>query len=252
MNELFRKYKIYGWRKFLEFVFIDIKNKIFMEFIKGSYSQKGEDLVIDKLLNYRKSGFYVDVGANDPDRFSNTKKFYKKGWMGINIEPDKKNYENFLIKRTRDINLNIGVSDKKSNLIFYQFMPDALSTFSKKTADSYKTQGYDFVGTARVDVETLSDIFKKYIGKNSIDLLSVDVEGFDLKVLEGNDWNRFKPKIVCIESVEHDISGLNNKERKDIDKFLSSKGYEKRFDNNLNSIYVLKVINTRRIKKSNR
>lgn len=240
MNELLRKFKIYGWRKFLIFAFIDIRNKILMEFIRGSYSQKGEDLVIDRLLKYRKNGFYVDVGANDPDRFSNTKKFYKKGWKGINIEPDKKNYDRFLIKRERDINLNIGVGDKSANLKFYKFIPDALSTFSKQTADSYKKQGYDFVGTSIVKIETLSDILAQHLGTKTIDLLSVDVEGFDLKVLQGNDWDTFKPRLICIESVEHDITGVNKKERKDIDGFLTSKGYEKKFNNNLNSIYMLR------------
>ncbi len=240
MDELSRKFKIYGWRKFLGFVLIDIRNKVIMEFIKQSYSQKGEDLIIDRLLGYRKKGFYVDVGANDPDRFSNTKKFYKRGWKGINIEPDKKNYENFLIKRKRDINLNIGIGDVISDLTFYKFVPDALSTFSKKTADRYKKQGYDFLGTSVIKVETLSSIFSKYIGTKKIDLLSVDVEGFDLKVLQGNDWSRFRPKVVCVESVEHDITGQNKKVRNDIDKFLSNKGYEKRFDNNLNSIFMLK------------
>ncbi|CAN5127183.1 hypothetical protein BH09PAT1_BH09PAT1_6150 [soil metagenome] len=240
MNQLIRKFKIYGFKQFSSFVLIDLKNRIFMQWLRKSYSQKGEDLIIDKLLNYRKKGFYVDVGANDPDRFSNTKRFYLKGWKGINIEPVKKNYANFLVKRKRDINLNIGVGDRSSSLTFYEFLPDALSTFSKSTADNYKKQGYDFIGSSIIKVETLAEILHKHLAEKSIDLLSVDVEGFDLKVLQGNNWDIFRPKVICVESVVHDITGSNKLERKDIHKFLVDKGYEKRFDNNLNSIYMLK------------
>jgi hypothetical protein len=124
--------------------------------------------------------------------------------------------------------------------MFHRFIPDGLSTFSKKTADNYEKQGYQLSETSKVKVDTLSNIFSKYVGKKKIDLLSVDVEGFDLKVLEGNDWKTFRPKLICIESVDHDISGVNKKERKDINVFLVDKGYEKKFDNDLNSIYMLK------------
>lgn len=48
-----------------------------------------EDNVLDWLTGYKKTGVYVDVGANHPDRMNNTKLFYERGWRGINIEPDK-------------------------------------------------------------------------------------------------------------------------------------------------------------------
>jgi FkbM family methyltransferase len=240
MNGLRNKLKTYGPRTFLLFAFIEIKNKISMQIIRNSYSQKGEDLVIERLLHNPKSGFYVDVGAHDPDRFSNTKRFYKKGWSGINIEPDKNSYNKFLAKRSRDINLNMGIGNKASNQTFYKFIPSALSTFSKKTALSYENQGYKLVKKSKNKISTLSNIFSQYLDGKNIDFMSIDVEGLDLQVLKGNNWSKFKPKLICIESVDHDISGENKKKRNDISTFLYKKGYEKKFDNNLNSIYVLK------------
>jgi hypothetical protein len=53
----------------------------------NSYAQFREDTILDRFFK-KSTGFYIDIGANHPDRFSNTKKFYKKGWSGINIEPN--------------------------------------------------------------------------------------------------------------------------------------------------------------------
>ncbi len=73
----------------------------------NSFAQFGDDIIIEKLLGKRK-GFYIDIGANHPDRFSNTKRFYVNGWRGINIEPNPISYNKFL-KRKKDVNLNIGI-----------------------------------------------------------------------------------------------------------------------------------------------
>jgi hypothetical protein len=55
-------------------------------YLNQSYSQEGEDMVLYRTFETVKEGFYVDVGAHHPDRFSNTYKFYKQGWRGINID----------------------------------------------------------------------------------------------------------------------------------------------------------------------
>ena len=51
-----------------------------------SYSQQGEDMILKSLFQDHQSGFYVDVGAHHPSRFSNTYFFYLRGWRGINID----------------------------------------------------------------------------------------------------------------------------------------------------------------------
>src|SRR4051812_17526869 len=84
-----------------------------------SYSQEGEDMVLQSFYEGRKKykGFYIDVGAHHPYRFSNTLFFYKKGWRGINIEPTPNAVKAFNIFRRRDINLNIGISSKRDKLL---------------------------------------------------------------------------------------------------------------------------------------
>ena len=90
---------------------------------KISYSQDGEDMMLQTYYETKKhyKGFYVDVGAHHPYRFSNTNYFYKKGWRGINIEPTPTLYPAFLRHRRRDINLNVGVSDHSTSIPFYIF-----------------------------------------------------------------------------------------------------------------------------------
>ena len=51
------------------------------------YSQEGEDIVIDRYFQHKAKGFYVEVGAHHPFRFSNTYRFYRRGWTGVCIEP---------------------------------------------------------------------------------------------------------------------------------------------------------------------
>lgn len=238
MNAIIEKFKIYGWKIFFSYATTDLKNKIAMQFFRNSYSQRGEDLVIDKLLNYKKKGFYVDVGANDPHRFSNTKRFYKKGWRGINIEPDFNNYQKFVKDRKDDINLNIGVGKVEGKLKFYKFTPDTLSTFSKEEADSYVKQGYKLDDVVEIGVRTLAEIFEVHCKDKKIDFMSIDTEGFDMEVLRGNNWDRFMPTLICIESVAHNIKDKNIDVRKDNhDFFLTSIGYRKVYNNGLNSIY---------------
>lgn len=237
MKNIYKKLKIYGFRKFIIYSLCETYRMFWMEFLRKSYSQKGEDLILDKLLGNKRKGFYVDIGANDPNRFSNTKRFYERGWSGINIEPDFDNYSKFMRERPRDTNLNIGIGVENSRMTFYKFMPDTLSTFSKEEADKYVSQGYKLIDKIEVKMVKLCDILSKYLENQNIDFFSVDTEGFDMQVLISSDWKKFRPKIICIESVSHDINNINNKKGDNHEKYLSELGYKKIYDNKLNSIY---------------
>jgi len=236
---IIEKFKMYGFKKCLAYSLIELKNKIISNFLKNSYSQKGEDLIIDKLLEYKKNGFYVDVGAYDPHRFSNTKRFYKKGWHGINIEPNPDNYQKFVKYRKRDVNLNVGIGNVNATLNLYKFIPNTLSTFSKEEADRYIKQGYKLKNIIGVSVKKLVNVLNEYPKDKEIDFITIDTEGFDIEVLKSNDWLKFKPKLICIESVKHTIDGKNNKKKDNHELFLKNVGYEKAYNNGLNSLYIL-------------
>lgn len=205
------------------------------EQLLGSYSQKGEDLIIEKLLGKKKDGFYVDVGANHPTACSNTYRFYKKGWRGINIEPNQINIQKFRRIREEDINLGIGISQKKGKMVFYEFFETALSTFSKEEAEKNIKVGKKLKQKVTVSVEKLSDVLNKYAKGKEIDFFSIDTEGFDMEVLKSNDWNNFKPTIICLETAGR---GYTEDYSQEFMEYLSKYGYKIAARTRLNTIYM--------------
>lgn len=234
MKNKIQKIKIYGIKQSIIFLYSETILTWWRKFILKSYSQNGEDLVLAKLIS-KKKGFYVDIGAYDPTRYSNTKKFYDKGWRGINIEPEITKISKFQKYRKRDINLNVGVGVLKRKMVFYEFMPDTLSTFSKKEYLRYKKLGYKFIGSKKVEVLPLKEILSKRKSKK-IDFLSVDTEGFDLEVLKSNDWTKFRPNYICIESRIHEKTNSSTR-NKLLLNYLKKISYKCVYDNGLNSIY---------------
>jgi len=237
-ESLWQKYKLYGCKNFILYGTHELWRRLYLQVIRGSYSQMREDLVIDKLLGYKKNGFYVDVGAYDPHKFSNTKRFYLKGWTGINIEPNPKKHSKFLKKRENDINLNIGIDENNGTATFYEFFPAVSSTFSKDEAKKYLEQGCKLLNKIESKTRTLETVLKRHANGKKIDFMTIDTEGLEMEVLKGNKWSEYRPKIICIESVERNIS-LDKQSNIDAqEKFLSNIGYKKYYQNSINSIYM--------------
>jgi FkbM family methyltransferase len=166
-----------------------------------SYAQEGEDMVLRRIFERQSSGFFVDVGAHHPWRFSNTHFFYKLGWSGINIEPNPEAIGAFNSARTRDINLQFGVSDIEGTLTYYQFDEPALNTFDYEVVMSRLAKTpRKLMASSQIGVKRLDMILAEYLPKNtSIDFMTIDVEGFDFAVLKSNNWELYKPKCVLVE-----------------------------------------------------
>lgn len=212
---------------------IDIKNNNFDGFSLKSYSQEGEDIILSRIFGKQKTGFYVDVGAHHPMRFSNTYFFYKKGWNGINIDAMPNSMNPFNKIRPRDINIEKPVSDRKQVLTYYAFNEPALNGFSKKLSEERNGKGNYFIKfTKDIETLTLEEILDKNLPQyKEIDFLSIDVEGLDFMVLKSNNFEKYKPKLVLIEILESHWEKIENNE---ITKFLKNYKY---------SIYA-KTVNT--------
>ena len=200
-------------------------NDIIWNFSVKSYSQEGEDLVLQRIFNDKQNGFYVDIGAFHPKRFSNTYFFYKKGWVGINIDAMPGSMKKFNSIRKKDINIELPVSNVKEILTYYIFNEPALNTFSKNLAESRNGKyGYRILEKRKIETIKLSEILDKYLPNNinDIDFMSIDVETLDYEVLLSNDWEKYSPKIILIEDLKFDINNLNNS---DINKLLVQNNY---------------------------
>jgi FkbM family methyltransferase len=168
-------------------------------------------------------GFYVDVGAHHPQRFSNTYYFYKMGWMGINIDAMPGSMKKFEKIRPRDINVEIAVNDVQGKIKYYAFNDSALNTFSSKLAKVYREK-YRMIFTREIEAMPLSQILDRYLPRNKkIDFLSIDVEKFELNVLKSNNWSKYVPKIILVEMLDNRMDSLNTD---DIYQFLIEKNYQ--------------------------
>jgi FkbM family methyltransferase len=167
-----------------------------------SYAQEGEDMVLQRIFGAKARGFYVDVGAHHPKRFSNTYIFYKRGWRGINVEPNPASIRSFKRERPRDINLQVGVSDVTGSATYYEFDEPALNTFDRATMDRLRDTPYRLLGSTEVPLLRLDDVLRQHLPpQQEIDFLSVDVEGSDLSTLRSNDWGVFRPACVLAEAL---------------------------------------------------
>lgn len=188
-----------------------------------SYGQEGEDLILNRLFDGKKKGFYVDVGAHHPARFSNTFLFYKRGWRGINIDALPGSMDKFNKIRPKDINVECGVARASGRLIYHRFNEPALNTFSVEEAAIKNSPPYHLVDTVLVSVEPLSSLLNRYLPSGQdIDFLTVDVEGFDEEVLRSNDWKIYRPRIVLAETLR---TNLLNIDKCLITQFMRSVGY---------------------------
>jgi len=127
------------------------------------YSQEGEDLILDRLLEHRAEGFYVDVGAHHPVRFSNTYLFYRRGWRGINIDAMPGSMRKFERVRPHDINIECGVADNTGRLTYYRFDEPALNTFDATEAQLKNKPPYRLLDTLEVSVERLDSLLERHL-----------------------------------------------------------------------------------------
>ena len=201
------------------------RKAFFTDFIRFYYSQFGEDIILNEILKKGISnGFYVDVGCYHPKKFSNTYMLFKKGWSGINIDMEEDKISLFNMVRPRDINILCPISDKEEDLVLYRFSKYGHgSTIDKKFASETTDSIYD---ETIVKTRTLNEVINESKYKNrQIDVLSIDAEGMDYKVLKSLDINKYKPKVIIIEDHHTKIEDIL---KTDTFKYLVENKYKMR------------------------
>ena len=198
---------------------------------KNYYSFSGVDVIIKDIFRNKKKGFYVDVGCQNPIKNNNTYLLHKKGWFGLNIDLDKDNIDIFNVSRPDDENINTAISNKvgQTNLYFYH-KKSPINTIDKNTSDFQKA---NVSKIKKIQTNTLNNIlYNSKYKNNKINLLSVDVEGHELQVFEGLDFNLYRPEVIIVEVLDLNVKKLEirnlnieNLFNTELYKFLISKNY---------------------------
>ncbi len=193
----------------------------------------GEDTVVLDYFKDKKNGFYVDVGCYHPIHRNNTYLLHKKNWNGINIDTSQFSIDLFDYMRPNDLNYNCAISNKNEVIkLFYQKELSQLSTTESVQAEKV-FQGN--IKEKKMQAFTLNKILNrsKY-NTSKIDFLDIDVEGADLKVLEGLSFEKFKPELICVEIHEKEINESK------IYKFLVDKKYKLIWSGVFSHIFISK------------
>ena len=211
-----------------------LKLKIFHKKIfskKNYFSFSGVDVIIENIFRNKNDGFYIDIGCQHPIKNNNTYLLHSKGWKGINIDLDIDNINLFNAARPLDDNIHSAVSNKFGieELYFYH-KKSPINTLNRNVSKFQKAEVKDI---RKITTTTLNSIIANSKFKDKkFNLLSIDVEGHELNVLEGLDFNLYSPDVIVLEFLDLSVNNLevknlniNNVINSDLFKFLVSRDY---------------------------
>ncbi len=186
------------------------------------YSQDGQDkFLLETIFNNQKTGFYVDIGANDGITLSNTKALEDSGWNGICIEPLPNSFDK-LIQNRKCKSYNVAINDTNSEIKFLKI--DGYSEMLSGILDNYdnrhlaridrEIQNY---GGKKEIIEIKGIKFSDLIAVKNIDYLSIDVEGSEMNILRSINFDNHHIKYISVE---------NNYGSGGVEEFLKTFGYK--------------------------
>ncbi len=203
-----------------------------------SYSQSGEDLIIDfffSVIRKKPLPSYLDIGAYHPAMLSNTYYFYLKGSIGVCVEPDPSLFAAFRKRRSRDVLLNVGIGNGEAcEADFYVMTAKTLNTFSAEHAKQcHENTEYKITKVIKVPLLTVNEIIKQNFSA-APDFVSLDIEGYDLTVMNDFDFDRCRPELFCIETMDFTSVRKNYA----LFQLMQNMGYMIYADTRLNTIFV--------------
>jgi FkbM family methyltransferase len=171
-----------------------------------SYSQWGEDKLVWEYFQRRTKGFFIEVGANEPEGNSQTLFLEQRGWEGILVEPQAECCERLRQARPRSqvFQVACGAPAQRGKALFRFAAQSDRSTLASQAPAEEVT----FTHSAEVEVVTLDDLLAR-AGNPQPDFLSIDVEGAELDVLKGFDLARHRPGLILVEDYVYDL-GLHS------------------------------------------
>lgn len=190
--------------------------------------EAGEKELVWKYLGRKRDGVFVEVGANDPVAGSQTWLLEQNGWQGALVEPQASLCEKLRPARPRSRVFQVACScpgsEGEADLVLTEY--DGNATL-KPQRDSH---GINYVGAERVRITTLDSVLQA-ADISHVDFLSLDVEGHEIEVMRGFNFEKYKPSLILIEDGVRDLAKH---------RFLKRRGYKLVKRTTLNNWYVPK------------
>jgi len=169
-----------------------------------SFSQNGEDMLLNKFFQGKKKGFYIDVGSNHPVILSNTYFFYRRGWRGITIEANKKFNFSYKIFRPADIHLNEFVADEESECFYCIYKQHVFNRISKEELNDA-----DIINKIKIKTKPFDKVVNPFLQNvTHFDFLSIDIEGGTINVLRTLPRLLILPEVILLEIEDFEINEL--------------------------------------------
>ena len=122
--------------------------------------------------------------------------------------------------------------------MYYEIDTNWLSTCNKEIVENYIRLGHRVTNSYSVPVRKLESIFDEYINWKHIDILSIDVEWMEMEVLESNNWNKYKPSYIILETVVYEgKDSIGTKNDAQYTTYLKQYWYTIIADTYINTIY---------------
>jgi FkbM family methyltransferase len=187
---------------------------------KESKSQLGQDLWVAISSDFKKHGTFIEIGAADGIRFSNTFLLEKiLEWEGVCVEPAKIWHEVFLSNRKAVLDTRCCTGLDGADVEFIETQEPLLSVLSThRFRDSHANErksGLEYI----VKTISLNNLFEQYFPEGYVDYLSIDVEGGEEEILEKFEFEKYSFSFASIEI------GFDANKSKYINRLMEKNGY---------------------------
>ncbi|HSQ56356.1 MAG TPA: FkbM family methyltransferase [Gemmata sp.] len=207
-----------------------------------SFAQCGEDLVAGGLFSSLgvKQPTYLDIGAADPMYGNNTYVFYLAGSRGVLVEPDVSLTDRLKMVRPRDTLLVAGIGTEETAAADYYVMSiPGWNTFDKEQAERLvREANFRIERVVRMPLFGINRVIAENFAGKAPDYISIDIEGLDYDVMKNLDFSRYRPKVICAETIITNTLRHNPR----MTTLLCDHGYEVRGMTYPNTFYVDKAL----------
>ena len=189
------------------------------------FPYEAENRLKEEFFGHSGSGFFVEVGANDPEQWSQSFHLEQLGWRGIVVEPQPQLAENLRQRRKAKVYEVACSAPENSGKRMTLYLAGGHSSFDPRL----KVATVRSRGTIEVPLATLDEILIDAGAPSPIDLVAVDVEGHEIEVLRGFDFTRWRPRLVLVEDLVLDMR---------LHRFMRARGYKWIRRTDINGWYV--------------